>query len=123
MNSKNKNILVRIRVDEVTANIIRTKADSYFNGNMSACIRCATAQYNGESLHATKSNEVSALLTAVLRQLKKTGTNVNQIARQINERMKVSKYGLSGIDIQPFVLFRQDLAAIEELITQVKENL
>ena len=40
MNSKNKNILVRIRMDEATANLIRSKADRYFNGNVSACIRC-----------------------------------------------------------------------------------
>lgn len=123
MNSRNKNILVRIRVDEATASIIRAKADCYFNGNMSACIRCAAAQYNGECQASARNNEVSTLLTAILRQLKKTGTNVNQIARQINERMKVSRYGLSGTDIQPFVSFRQELATIEEFITQIKEKL
>ncbi|WP_366522058.1 plasmid mobilization relaxosome protein MobC [uncultured Duncaniella sp.] len=55
--------------------------------------------------------------------MKKIGTNVNQTARQINERMKVSPYGLSASDIQPFVLFRNDLSAIWEHINQIKERL
>ena len=122
MNSKNKNILVRIRMDEATANIIRFKADSYFNGNMSACIRCATIQYDGENHHSITSNSKLNTMSAILRQLKKLGTNVNQIARQINERAKLSPYALSGSDLQPFVAFRKDLAKIEQLITKFKEE-
>ena len=123
MSSNNKNIIIRLRVDEVTANAIRAKANRHFNGNISACIRCATLKYDGEAMPSPSTSEIAALLTAILRQLKKIGTNVNQTARQINERMKVSPYGLSASDIQPFVFFRNDLSAIWEHLTQIKERL
>ena len=123
MSSNNKTIIIRLRVDEATAKAIRTKADSHFNGNLSACIRCATLQYDGEATPSLANSETTALLTAILRQLKKIGTNVNQTARQINERMKVSPYGLSASDIQPFVFFRNELSAIWEHLNQIKERL
>lgn len=123
MSSNNKNIIIRLRVDEATANAIRTKANGYFNGNISACIRCATLQYDGETAPPSANSETVALLAAILRQLKKIGTNVNQTARQINERKKVSPYGLSASDIQPFVFFRNDLSAIWEHLNQIKERL
>ncbi len=90
MSSNNKTIIIRLRVDEATAKAIRTKANSHFNGNISACIRCATLQYDGEATPSSANSEIPALLTAILRQLKKIGTNVNQTTHQINERMKVS---------------------------------
>ena len=120
MSSNNKNIIIRLRVDETTAKAIRAKADSHFNGNISAYIRCATLQYDGEAAPSPTNSEITALLTAILRQLKKIGTNVNQTAHQINERMKVSPYGLSSSDIQPFVFFRNDLSAIWEHLNQTK---
>lgn len=123
MSSNNKTIIIRLRVDEATAEAIRTKADSHFNGNISACIRCAALQYDGEAAPSSANSEITALLSAILRQLKKIGTNVNQTAHQINERMKVSPYGLSASDIQPFVLFRKDLSAIWEHINQIMERL
>ena len=123
MSSNNKTIIIRLRVDEATANSIRAKADSHFNGNISACIRCSTLQYNGEVVPSSANSDITALLSAILRQLKKIGTNVNQTAHQINERMKVSPYGLSASDIQPFVLFRKDLSAIWEHLNQIKERL
>ncbi len=123
MSSNNKNIILRLRVDEATANAIRAKADSHFNGNISACIRCATLQYDGKVTTSSADSEITAVLTAILRHLKKIGTNVNQTAHQINERMKVSPYGLSTSDIQPFVLFRNDLSAIWEHLNQIKERL
>lgn len=110
-------------MDEATANAIRTKADSLFNGNISAYIRCATLQYDGEAAPSPTNSEITALLTAILRHLKKIGTNVNQTAHQINECMKVSPYGLSASDIQPFVFFRNDLSAIWEHLNQIKERL
>ena len=110
-------------MDEATANAIRAKANSHFNGNISACIRCATLQYDGEVTPQSANSETTALLTAILRQLKKIGTNINQTARQINERMKVSPYGLTASDIQPFVFFRNDLSAIWEHLNQIKERL
>ena len=110
-------------MDEATAKAIRAKAGSHFNGNISACIRCATLKYDGEATPSSANSEITALLSAILRQLKKIGTNVNQTARQINERMKVSPYGLSASDIQPFVFFRNDLSVIWEHINQIKERL
>ncbi|WP_290395111.1 plasmid mobilization relaxosome protein MobC [uncultured Duncaniella sp.] len=120
MSSNNKTIIIRLRVDDATAKAIRTKADSHFNGNISACIRCATLQYDGEATPSSANSEIPALLTAILRQLKKIGTNVNQTTHQINERMKVSPYGLSASDIQPFVFFRNDLSAIWVHLNQIK---
>ena len=120
MSSNNKTIIIRLRVDEATAKAIRTKANSHFNGNISACIRCATLQYDGEATPSSANSEIPALLTAILRQLKKIGTNVNQTTHQINERMKVSPYGLSVSDIQPFVFFRNDLSAIWVHLNQIK---
>lgn len=123
MSSNNKNIIIRLRVDEATANAIRAKADRHFKGNISACIRCATLQYDVEAAPSSANSETTALLTAILRQLKKIGTNVNQTAHQINERMKVSPYGMSASDIQPFVFFRNDLSAIWGHLNQIKERL
>ena len=120
MSSNNKTIIIRLRVDEATAKAIRTKANSHFNGNISACIRCATLQYDGEATPSSANSEIPALLTAILRQLKKIGTNVNQTTHQINERMKVSPYGLSASDIQPIVFFRNDLSAIWVHLNQIK---
>ena len=120
MSSNNKTIIIRLRVDEATAKAIRTKANSHFNGNISACIRCATLQYDGEATPSSANSEIPALLTAILHQLKKIGTNVNQTTHQINERMKVSPYGLSASDIQPFVFFRNDLSAIWVHLNQIK---
>lgn len=110
-------------MDEATANAIRAKAESHFNGNISACIRCATLQYNRDVTVMSANSEIAALLTAILRQLKKIGTNVNQTAHQINVRMKVSPYGLSASDIQSFVFFRNDLSTIWEHLNQIKERL
>ena len=110
-------------MDEATARAIRAKANSHFNGNISACIRCATLQYEREFTSPSANSEITALLTAILRHLKKIGTNVNQTAHQINERMKVSPYGLSASDIQPFVFFRNELSAIWEHLNQIKERL
>lgn len=110
-------------MDEETANAIRAKADNYFNGNISACIRCATLQYDGEVTPQSANSETTALLTAILRHLKKIGTNVNQTVHQINERMKVSPYGLSASDIQSFVFFRNDISAIWEHLNQIKAQL
>ena len=110
-------------MDEATAEAIRTKADSKRQGNISACIRCAPLQYEGEITPQSANSETTALLTAILRQLKKIGTNINQTAHQINERMKVSPYGLSASDIQPFVFFRNELSAIWEHLNQIKERL
>ena len=123
MSSNNKTIIIRLRVDEATAKAIRAKADRHFNGNISACIRCATLQYDGEATPSSANSEIPALLSAILRHLKKIGTNVNQTAHQINERMKVSPYGLSASDIQPFVFFRNELSAIWEHLNQIKERL
>ena len=107
-------------MDEATAEAIRAKADSHFKGNISACIRCATLQYDGVVAPQSANSEITALLSAILRQLKKIGTNVNQTAHQINERMKVAPYGLSASDIQPFVFFRNDLSAIWVHLNQIK---
>lgn len=123
MSSNNKTIIIRLRVDEATAKAIRSKADNHFNGNISACIRCATLQYDGEVVSSSSNSEMTALLSAILRQLKKIGTNLNQTAHQINERMKASPYGLSASEIQPFVFFRNDLSAIWEHLNQIKEQL
>ena len=83
----------------------------------------AAVQYDGEKRHPVNTSDSSAALVAILRQLKKLGTNVNQVARQINERAKLSPYALSGSDLQPFVAFRQDLARIGQLVAQIKEVL
>jgi len=123
MSPNNKTIIIRLRVDEATAKAIRSKANSYFNGNISACICCATLKYEGEVTPSPATSEIKAVLSAILRQLKKIGTNLNQTAHQINERMKVSPYGLSASDIQPFVFFRNDLSTIWEHINQIKERL
>ena len=65
MSSNNKTIIIRLRVDEATAKAIRTKANSHFNGNISACIRCATLQYDGEATPSSANSEIPALLTEI----------------------------------------------------------
>ena len=47
--SKKKEITINNRVDETIYKQMREKAATYFKGNMSALIRCATLRYTEEA--------------------------------------------------------------------------
>ena len=119
-----KTNIKKFRVDTETLNQMQSIAEKHFNGNLSAFIRCATLSYKPESqTKVTVNPRVTGLLTSVNRQLSKIGTNVNQIARQINEKMKVSSRKLSDTDLSPFIEFLENLKNIKDLFGEIKEIL
>lgn len=114
----------KFRVDTETLNKIQSIAEKHFNGNLSAFIRCATLSYKPESkTEVTVNPRVTGLLTSVNRQLSKIGTNVNQIARQINEKMKGTSRKLSAADLSPFMEFSENIIIIKETFTEIREIL
>ena len=119
-----KTNIKKFRVDTETLNQIQTIAEKHFNGNLSALIRCATLSYTQESkTDVTVNPRIVGLLTSVTRQLSKIGTNVNQITRQINEKMKGNPRKLSSTDLLPFMEFSENIIIIKETFTEIKEIL
>ena len=119
-----KTNIKKFRVDAETLNQMQLVAEKHFNGNLSAFIRCATLSYKSESqTKVTVNPRVTALLTSVNRQLSKIGTNVNQITRQINEKMKGNPRKLSAADLSPFIEFLENLQNIKDLFGEIKEIL
>ena len=119
-----KTNIKKFRVDTETLNKIQSIAEKHFNGNLSALIRCATLSYTQESkTDVTVNPRITGLLTSVTRQLSKIGTNVNQITRQINEKMKGTSRKLSAADLSPFLEFSENLQSIKDLFGEIKEIL
>ena len=119
-----KTNIKKFRVDTETLNKIQSIAEKHFNGNLSALIRCSTLSYTQESkTDVTVNPRITGLLTSVTRQLSKIGTNVNQITRQINEKMKGTSRKLSAADLSPFIEFSKNLQNIKDLFGEIKEIL
>ena len=119
-----KTNIKKFRVDTETLNQMQSIAEKHFNGNLSAFVRCATLSYQPESkTEVTVNPRITGLLTSVNRHLSKIGTNVNQIARQINEKMKGTSRKLSAADLSPFIEFLENLQNIKDLFGEIKEIL
>lgn len=124
--SKKKEITINTRVDETIHRQMREKAATYFGGNMSALIRCASLKYSEEviSLEPSETNpRLIALISTAIKKIDKIGVNHNQVVKSINEKMKMSPLAFTANDLLPFSQFGGDLKIIQEMLRYLYEML
>ena len=124
--SKKKEITINTRVDETTYKQMREKAATYFKGNMSALIRCATLKYSEEAVTAepTGTNpRLIALISTAIKKIDKIGVNHNQAVKCINEKMKMSPLAFTANDLLPFNQFGSDMKIIQDMLRYLYEML
>lgn len=114
--SDKKTIIIRFRVDERIHGEMQIKADEYFNGNLSALIRCATLQYNEKQISDREYPQIIALLNSALKLIGRIGTNSNQIIKHVNEQQKMFPSSLRASDILPFSQFCDDWATVKDML-------
>ena len=116
---KKKEITINTRVDETVHRQMREKAVTYFNGNMSALIRCATLRYTEEATTAEPTgtnHRLIALISTAIKKIDKIGFNHNQAVKCINEKMKMSPLAFTANDLLPFNQFAGDMKIIQEML-------
>ena len=124
--SKKKEITINTRVDESIYKQMREKAATYFNGNISALIRCATLRYTEEATTAkpTGTNpRLFALISTIMKKIDRIGVNHNQAVKCINEKMKMSPLAFTANDLLPFSQFGGDLKTIQEMLRYLYQML
>ena len=124
--SKKKEITINTRVDETIHRQMREKAATYFGGNMSALIRCATLRYTEEATTAepTGTNpRLIALISTAIKKIDRIGVNHNQVVKCINEKMKMSPLAFTANDLLPFSQFGKDMKTIQEMLRYLYEIL
>ena len=124
--SKKKEITINTRVDETTYKQMREKAATYFKGNMSALIRCATLKYSEEAVTAEPPGtnpRLIALISTAIKKIDKIGVNHNQAVKCINEKMKMSPLAFTANDLLPFSQFGGDMKSIQEMLRYLYEML
>lgn len=124
--SKKKEITINTRVDESIHRQMREKAATYFKGNMSALIRCATLRYTEEAttVEPTGTNpQLIALISTVIKKIDKIGVNHNQAVKCINEKMKMSPLAFNANDLLPFNQFGSDMRIIQDMLRHLYEML
>ena len=114
-----KKITIKLRVDNDLHTLIAGKAADGFDGNISAFLRCAAVNYSGDIIQSQQNtgadNRIIGLLTSIEKQDNRTGVNVNQVAKCINEKMKLSPYAFSANDLSPFSQFCKELKTVQEM--------
>ena len=123
---KKKEITINTRVDETIHRQMLEKAAAYFNGNMSALVRCASLKYSEEvtSSETIGTNpQVIALISTMMKKIDKIGVNHNQAVRCINEKMKMSPLAFTVNDLLPFNQFSGDMKTIQEMLRYLYEML
>ena len=124
--SKKKEITINTRVDETIHRQMREKAATYFGGNMSALIRCASLKYSEEVISSEPSEinpRLIALISTAINKIDKIGVNHNQVVKSINEKMKMSPLAFTANDLLPFSQFGGDLKIIQEMLRYLYEML
>ena len=114
--SDKKTIIIRFRVNEKIHKEMQTKADKYFNGNLSALIRCATLQYNEKQSADRENPQMIALLNSALKLIVRIGTNSNQVIKHINEQQKMFPHSLRTADFVPFNQFCYDRTTVKDML-------
>ncbi|WP_301207178.1 hypothetical protein [uncultured Duncaniella sp.] len=114
--SDKKTIIIRFRVDEKIHKEMQTKADEYFNGNLSALIRCAVLGYSETETNNLESPQMIALLNSSLKIIGRIGTNSNQIIKHINEQQKMFPLSIRASDILPLSRFHDDWVTIQDML-------
>ncbi|MDE5793929.1 MAG: hypothetical protein K2I08_04340 [Muribaculaceae bacterium] len=124
--SKKKEITINIRVDETIHIQMREKAATYFNGNISALIRCATLKYS-ENVTKSELSEANprliALISTAIKKIDKIGVNHNQAVKCINEKMKMSPLAFTANDLLPFNQFGGEMKIIQDMLRYLYEML
>lgn len=115
--SDKKSITIKIRVDSQTHDEIQSRADRYTDGNLSAFVRCATLKYEEQPVADRDNLQMIALIKSAIKQIERTGTNTNQIAKHINEQQKMNPYSLRASDLLPFGQFCEDTDKIQQMLT------
>ncbi len=124
--SKKKEITINTRLTEDVHKQMREKAATYFGGNMSALVRCASLKYSEEvtSSETTEANpQLIALISTVMKKIDKIGVNHNQAVKCINEKMKMSPLAFTVNDLLPFNQFGRDMTIIQEMLRYLYEML
>ena len=128
--SKKKEITINTRVDETIHRQMREKASTYFRGNISALIRCASLKYSEEvtSSEPSETNpRLISLISTAIKKIDRIGVNHNQavkcINKCINEKMKMSPLAFTAHDLVPFSQFSGDMKTIQEMLHYLYEML
>lgn len=124
--SKKKEITINTRVDETIYKQMREKAATYFKGNMSTLIRCATLKYSDEvptSEPSEANPQLIALISTAIKKIDKIGVNHNQAVKCINEKMKMSPLAFNANDLLPFNQFGSDMKIIQDMLRYLYEML
>lgn len=111
-----KEITINTRLNENDHKQMRKKADAYFGGNMSALVRCASLKYSEEVQPSEPNSNLTDVMDAVLKQIRKIGTNHNQTVKCINEKMKMSPLAFLPSNLHPFNEFTQQLKTVEDML-------
>ena len=121
-----KDRTIKLRVDNDLHALISGKAADGFDGNISAFLRCAAVTYSGDIIQSQNTgadNRIIGLLASIGKQENRTGVNVNQVAKCINEKMKLSPYAFSASDLSPFSQFCKELKTVQEMYRNVLDIL
>lgn len=111
-----KSITIKIRIDSQTYSEIRSRADRYTDGNLSAFVRCATLKYSEQPVADRDNPRMIALIKSAIKLIERIGTNTNQIAKHINEQQKMSPYSLRAADLLPFGQFCEGTDKIQQML-------
>jgi len=111
-----KEITVNTRLNVADHKQMRKKADTYFGGNMSALVRCASLKYSEETQPSDPNSNLIDVMDAALKQIRKIGTNHNQVVRCINEKMKMSPLAFLPSDLRPFNEFTERMKTVEDML-------
>lgn len=111
-----KEITINTRLSENDHKQMRKKADTYFGGNISALVRCASLKYTEEVQSSEPNSNLIDVMDAALKQIRKIGTNHNQAVKCINEKMKMSPLAFLPSDLRPFNEFTEQLKTVEDML-------
>ncbi len=114
--SNKKEITINTRLNEADHQQMRKKADTYFDGNMSALVRCASLKYTEDAQSSELNTNLTDVIEAALKQIRKIGTNHNQVVKCVNEKMKMSPLAFLPSDLLPFNEFAESMKAVENLL-------
>lgn len=111
-----KEITINTRLNEKDHKQMRKKADTYFGGNMSALVRCASLKYSEKTQPSEPNNKLTDVMEAALKQIRKIGANHNQAVKCINEKIKMSPLAFLSSDLRPFNEFTEQLKTVENML-------
>lgn len=113
-----KDKIIKVRLSEEIHKQIVKKAEKDFDGNISCFIRWAAVsciKAAPQSANSDKDNRIIGLLTSINKGNGKIGVNLNQIAKAINEKMKLFPESFTVNDLSPFRQFCGDMKIVQDM--------